>query len=215
MLVCVLQRITPCLESKEGGARGFPRGPAVKNPPCNAGGTDSISGRGTKIPHASGQLSPRGPQAEHHKADQDHSLQGKILWAAAKTRYSQYRNFFFLKKAGQSDSLEFCGKSEQTDSCLRNMGQNLCWGRWDVKTWMRRGCCWRVWSERLWGPEGGSANLCGRGLRAEDTWPSENSEPLEPTGEMDAFWKEPWGQVNKWDQNPGDQSCHETFLHWS
>ena len=30
----------------------------VKNPPSNAGDADSIPGRGTKIPHAAGQLSP-------------------------------------------------------------------------------------------------------------------------------------------------------------
>ena len=30
----------------------------VKNPPSNAGDTGSIPGRGTKIPHATGQLSP-------------------------------------------------------------------------------------------------------------------------------------------------------------
>ena len=31
----------------------------VKNLPCNAGDTGSIPGRGTKIPRATGQLSPR------------------------------------------------------------------------------------------------------------------------------------------------------------
>ena len=36
----------------------FPGGPVVKNPPSNAGDTGSIPGRGTKIPHAMGQLSP-------------------------------------------------------------------------------------------------------------------------------------------------------------
>ena len=44
----------------------FPGGPVVKNPPSNAGdtgsipgwGTISIVGRGTKIPHATGRLSP-------------------------------------------------------------------------------------------------------------------------------------------------------------
>ena len=30
----------------------------VKNPPSNAGDTGSILGRGTRIPHAAGQLSP-------------------------------------------------------------------------------------------------------------------------------------------------------------
>ena len=39
--------------------RDFPRGPVVKNLPYNAGDAGSIPGRGTKIPHATGQLSPR------------------------------------------------------------------------------------------------------------------------------------------------------------
>ena len=38
--------------------RGIPRGPEGENLPCNAGNADSIPGPGTKIPHASGQLSP-------------------------------------------------------------------------------------------------------------------------------------------------------------
>ena len=37
---------------------GLPWGPVVKNPPCNEGGAGSIPGRGTKIPHASEELSP-------------------------------------------------------------------------------------------------------------------------------------------------------------
>ena len=42
----------------------FPGGPVVKKPPCNAGGEDSIPGRGTKIPHAAGHLSPHTTTAE-------------------------------------------------------------------------------------------------------------------------------------------------------
>ena len=38
--------------------RDFPGGPVVKNLPSNAGDVGSISGQGTKIPHATGQLSP-------------------------------------------------------------------------------------------------------------------------------------------------------------
>ena len=34
----------------------FPGGPVVKNTPCNAGDMGSIPGRGTRIPHAMGQL---------------------------------------------------------------------------------------------------------------------------------------------------------------
>ena len=36
----------------------FPCSPAVKNLPSNAEDEDSIPGRGTKILHAAGQLSP-------------------------------------------------------------------------------------------------------------------------------------------------------------
>ena len=35
----------------------FPGGSMVKNPPYNAGDSDMIPGRGTKIPHATEQLS--------------------------------------------------------------------------------------------------------------------------------------------------------------
>ena len=36
----------------------------VKNPPCDAGDAGSIPGRGTKIPHAAGQLSLRATTIE-------------------------------------------------------------------------------------------------------------------------------------------------------
>ena len=39
--------------------RDFPGGPVVKNMPSNAGDMGSILGRGTKITHVTGQLSPR------------------------------------------------------------------------------------------------------------------------------------------------------------
>ena len=38
--------------------RDFSGGPVVKNPPSNAGDAGSIPGWGTKILHATGQLSP-------------------------------------------------------------------------------------------------------------------------------------------------------------
>ena len=44
--------------------RDFPGGPVVKNPPSNAGDLGSILGWGTKIPHATGQLSPHAPTTE-------------------------------------------------------------------------------------------------------------------------------------------------------
>ena len=42
---------------RHGGTGDYPGGPVVKNPPSNAGDVGSILGRGTKIPHAVGQLS--------------------------------------------------------------------------------------------------------------------------------------------------------------
>ena len=56
-----------CVEGTEikiSKGRDFPGGPVVKNPPSNAGDSGLIPGRGTKIPHAAGQLSPRTPQLE-------------------------------------------------------------------------------------------------------------------------------------------------------
>ena len=40
------------------GLRDFPRGPLVKNLPCNTGDMGSIPGQGTRVPHAVEQLSP-------------------------------------------------------------------------------------------------------------------------------------------------------------
>ena len=42
----------------------FPGGPVVKNLPPNAGDRGLIPGRGTKIPHAAGQLSLRSSTIE-------------------------------------------------------------------------------------------------------------------------------------------------------
>ena len=44
--------------------RDFPGGPVVKNPPSNAGDTGLIPGRGTKVPHTTGQLSPHATNTE-------------------------------------------------------------------------------------------------------------------------------------------------------
>ena len=49
---------------EEKGGEGLPGGPTVKNPPPNAGDTGSIPGGGTKIPHTTGQLSPRATTTE-------------------------------------------------------------------------------------------------------------------------------------------------------
>ena len=45
-----------------------PNGPVVKNLPPNAGDVGSIPGRGTKIPHASGQLSLHTAMKTYHSA---------------------------------------------------------------------------------------------------------------------------------------------------
>ena len=44
--------------------RDFPGGPVVKNLPSNAGDVGLIPGRGTKIPHAMGQLNPHATTTE-------------------------------------------------------------------------------------------------------------------------------------------------------
>ena len=52
------------LPQRKGHVRGFLGGPVVKNPPSNAGDVDSIPGRGTKIPRATGHMSPRATTTE-------------------------------------------------------------------------------------------------------------------------------------------------------
>ena len=47
--------------------RDIPGGPAVKNPPSNAGNVGLIPGKGIKIPHAMGQLSLCTPELMLHK----------------------------------------------------------------------------------------------------------------------------------------------------
>ena len=51
----ILQKKT--LFIKVSSIRDFPGGPVVKNPPCNAGHVGLIPGWGTKIPHATEQVS--------------------------------------------------------------------------------------------------------------------------------------------------------------
>ena len=55
--------------------RDFPGGPVVKNPPSNAGDVGLIPGWGTKIPHATGQLSPH---TTNYRA--------RALWSLCATR---------------------------------------------------------------------------------------------------------------------------------
>ena len=65
--------------------RDFPGGPVVKNPPSNAEDVGSIPSQRTKIPHATGQLSPQ---------------------ATTKTQHSQI--FFFFKGSNNN-----CGGNNQ------------------------------------------------------------------------------------------------------
>ena len=62
--------------SKETLLGDFPGGPAVKNPSANVRDEGSIPGQGTKIPHASGQLSP-------------FTAAGESLYTATKIQHNQ------------------------------------------------------------------------------------------------------------------------------
>ena len=69
--------------------RDFTGGPVVKNPPSSAGDMGSIPGRGTKIPHAAGQvspvpqlLSPRAPQLQSPRAT---NYRAHVLWSPLAT----------------------------------------------------------------------------------------------------------------------------------
>ena len=65
----------------------------VRNPPCNAGATGSIPGRGIKIPHALEQVSP------HTATSESRHPQHKITHDATKTQCSL--NKYFFKKIAQ------------------------------------------------------------------------------------------------------------------
>ena len=60
----------------------------VKNPPSNAGNVGLIPGRGNKIPHAAGQLSPRDLKPEP-QLERSPRAATKIPRAATKTRCIQ------------------------------------------------------------------------------------------------------------------------------
>ena len=63
-------------------SRGYPDGPGVKNPPCNAGDSGLIPDQGTKILHAAGQLSQL-------IATTEPGTRQTIPSAATKTQHSQ------------------------------------------------------------------------------------------------------------------------------
>ena len=50
---------------------GCPGGPVVKNPPSNAGYMGSVPGQGTKLSHATGQLSPCTTTRESERSNKD------------------------------------------------------------------------------------------------------------------------------------------------
>ena len=68
----------------------FPGGPVVKNRSCNAGDAGSVPGWGTKIPHATGQLSLRATTTEpacHNQRAHVPQLE-RSLWAATKSPHA-------------------------------------------------------------------------------------------------------------------------------
>ena len=70
--------------------RDFPGGPVVRNLSCNAGDAGSIPGRGTKIPHATGQLSSHATTRETVY----HNYRAHMLWSPhATTRETVYHNY--------------------------------------------------------------------------------------------------------------------------
>ena len=75
------------MEKREQGL--FPGGPVVMNPPSNARDTDSIPGRGTKIPHAMGQLSPRATACEPWHSGLRATTREEQVPTVAKPQHSQ------------------------------------------------------------------------------------------------------------------------------
>ena len=71
-------------------SRDFPGGPVVKNLPSTAGDASSIPGRGTKIPHAAGQLSLHAATSEPvPQLERNPCATTNIPHAATKTQHSQ------------------------------------------------------------------------------------------------------------------------------
>ena len=77
---------------KERGARDFPGGPVVKNPPSTIGNVGSIPGQGTKISHAVRQPSPHTITREACVRQQGPSIarekkSGELPWGQLPCRY--------------------------------------------------------------------------------------------------------------------------------
>ena len=65
----------------------------AKNLPSNAGDAGSIPGRGTKIPHAAGQLSPRATTTElMHCNGKSRMLQLRPDTAKTKNKFLNFKN---------------------------------------------------------------------------------------------------------------------------
>ena len=71
----------------------------VKNPPSNAGGTGSIPGQGTKIPHATRYLKPVLCNKRKSKQDPTQSKKKKIVYTIESSRAHKMVSFmpFFIK----------------------------------------------------------------------------------------------------------------------
>ena len=82
--------------------RDFPGGPEVRNLPSNAGDTDSIPGRGTKIPQALGKLSPciatKSLAACVPQEDQAQSKKKKKSHENSDEKYRKYNKEIIIKQ---------------------------------------------------------------------------------------------------------------------
>ena len=87
---------SPYISVSENRIRGFPGGPEVKNSPSNTGDMGSISGRGTKIPHAREQLSLHAENSEPARSGAHMPQLERSPHATTKTQCSQI-NKYFLK----------------------------------------------------------------------------------------------------------------------
>ena len=112
------------LKVKSMGSWDFPGDPVVQNPPSHAGGAGLIPARGTKIPHASGQLSPRATTtepshpkacAQRHAAKTQHSQKKKKAWAVESDHSfkSQFHHFLCVTWANYLTSLNLVPSSLQ------------------------------------------------------------------------------------------------------
>ena len=85
--------------------RDFPGGPVVKNLPSNAGDTGLIPGQGTKVPHATGQLSLWVATAEPEGSGAHTPQLERSLHATTETWCNQI-NKGLKKKKKEEGSLE-------------------------------------------------------------------------------------------------------------